>query len=143
MIVQTSTLMVGLKCNALKDKFFARITYSKNSTWGSKVEEDVLVPPHWIQFYRYKSDVIQHVINMGQTDNGHVMVPPGMTIHVQNRAISQLKYVPPSTQTVPIGRGSVQEGNSIVRGKQLRKRKAGVEMNEDVPHHWLINILVK
>ena len=77
---------------------------------------------------------------MGQTDNEYVMVPPGMNIHVQDRVVSQLKYVRPSTQKVPIERGSVQqEGNSIVRGKQLRKQKAGVEMIETtVPHYWLV-----
>ena len=140
----TSTLVVGLKRNSSKDKCFARIAYLNNSTRESKVDEDVLMPSNWIQFYRYKSDVIQHVINMGQTDNGYVMVPPGMNIHVQNRAISQLTYVLPSTQTVPIGRQSVQEGkNSIVSEKQLRKRKAGVEMIETaVPHHCLEKILV-
>ena len=136
----TSALVVGLKYNASQDKFFARIAYSKNSTRGSKVvEEEVLVPPWWINYNKYKSDVIQHVINMGQTDNGYVMVPPGMDIHVQNRAISQLKYVPASTTRKPIENESIQKGNSIVRGKQLRKRRAADDMIETpVPHHWLV-----
>ena len=133
-----SALVVGLKYNPSQDKFFARINYVKNSIRGHKQEEDVLVPPWWIQSNKYRANVIQHVINMGQTDNGYVMVPPGMNIHVQDRAISQLKYVPPSTRTVPIGSGSVQAGNSIVRGKQLRNRKPAVEKIEAVPHHWLI-----
>ena len=135
----TAALVVGLKYNASQDKFFARIAYSKKSTRGAKFEEDVLVPPHWIQWYKYKSDVIQHVINMGQTDKGFIIVPPGMDIHVQNRAISQLKYIPASIRRQPIPNEDKEKGNSIVRGKQLRKRRAADDMIETpVPPHWLV-----
>jgi hypothetical protein len=76
------TAMVhGLKYDPREGTFSARFLYSVKSKGGKlgQKEEIIAVLKDWIKDADYAEGVIQHVINLGNTD-AFVPVPPGESI---------------------------------------------------------------
>jgi hypothetical protein len=97
-----SAMVHGLKYNPREDTFEARLVYSAASKEGKleQKEEIMFVSKDWILDAEYGEGVMQHVINLGSTDE-FVTVPPGKSVFIHTKKVHRLRYVPPHTQWVP------------------------------------------
>ncbi|KAI2508001.1 hypothetical protein MHU86_6408 [Fragilaria crotonensis] len=78
----TEAMVHGLKYNPREDTFVALLVYNVKTKEGKleKKEEKIAVSKDWIKDADYAKGVIQHVINVGNTD-GFVPVPEGNHPH--------------------------------------------------------------
>ena len=120
----TSAMVHGLKYNALDDTFSARLVYSAKSNEGrfEKKEEVINVSKDWIKDADYASGVIQHVINLGNTDE-FVEVPPGKNIFIHTKKVHKVRYVQPHTQWV-LDTGHKRSRNIGKSGKKMTQLQA-------------------
>jgi hypothetical protein len=81
-----AAMVHGLKYNACEDTFAARLVYCVKTKAGNmeQKEEIIAVSKDWIKDADYAEGVIQHVINMGNTDE-FVPVPSGESILIQTK----------------------------------------------------------
>ena len=92
----------GLRYNPMDDNFEARLVYFEKNELGEVQQKEETIPlsKEWIRDVKYAEGVIQHVINLGNTGDGFVAVPPGETILIHAKKVRKLRYVPPHTQWV-------------------------------------------
>lgn len=97
-----AAMVHGLKYNPREDTFAARLVYSVKTKGGNleEQEEIIAVSKDWIKDADYAEGVIQHVINLGNTDE-FVPVPSGESILIHTKKVHKLRYVHPHTQWVP------------------------------------------
>jgi hypothetical protein len=97
-----AAMVHGLKYDPREDALSSRLVYSVKSKGGKseQKEEIIAVLKDWIKDADYAEGVIQHVINLGNTDD-FVPVPPGESILIQTKKVHKLRYIHPHTQWVP------------------------------------------
>jgi hypothetical protein len=124
-----AAMVHGLKYNPREDTFAARLVYSVKTKAGNmeQKEEIIAVSKDWIKDADYAEGVIQHVINMGNTDE-FVPVPSGESILIQTKKVHKLRYVHPHTQWVPDTHHKRLRSNNVSSGKGMRPIQT--------PGHW-------
>jgi hypothetical protein len=94
-----AAMVHGLNYDPREDTFSARLVYTVKSKGGKleQKEEIIAVSKDWIKEADYAEGVIQHVINLGNTDE-FVPVPPGKYILIHTIKVHKLRYIHPHTQ---------------------------------------------
>jgi hypothetical protein len=116
----------GLRYNPRKDTFVALLVYIVKTKEGNleEKEEKIAVSKDWIKDANYAKGVIQHVINLGNTDE-FVPVPEGEAILIQTQKVHKLRYVHPQIQWVPDPEYKRSfRSNSYSGGKQMKQIQA-------------------
>jgi len=123
----TEAMVHGLKYNPREDTFVALLVYNVKTKEGKleKKEEKIAVSKDWIKDADYAKGVIQHVINLGNTD-GFVPVPEGETILIHTKKVHKLQYVHPHTRWVvdPQWKRSLRSNSDSPGGKHMKQIQA-------------------
>jgi hypothetical protein len=102
------------------------LVYSTVKSKGGKLEqkeEIIAVSKDWIKEAEYAEGVIQHVINLGNTDE-FVPVPPGESILIHTKKVHKLRYIHPHTQWVPDPHHKRSRNLNDSPGKRMKQIQA-------------------
>ena len=98
-----AAMVQGLKYNPREDCFIAQLEYKvqHNRGWKWITKKDTIpVSEFWLKEADYSEGVLQHVINLGNTDE-FVPIPSGKPIHINTKKVHSLRYVAPSLRWIP------------------------------------------
>jgi hypothetical protein len=92
----------GLKYGPWEDTISAQLVYTVKSKGGKlkHKKEIIAVSKDWIKDADYAEGVIQHVLNLGNTDE-FIPVPSGESILIHTERVHKLRNIHPHTQWVP------------------------------------------
>ena len=131
-------LLYGLKYNPAKDIFTGRFQFRDQNSQGNMVDvtEDLVVSEEWILEAGFKPGVVQHVVNLGSSDEGFLPIPGGRSVVFHRKKVTSMRWVPPSVRWLNAGHRS--RGKEIRNGKAVAK-KARLEQ-APVPGYWEVKL---